>query len=164
MFLQRLARNTLINALKMYAVGGRKSKTVKDLIQNAERCVDSLRSTCFSEDERYSQLAEGLTEYWKLKQQMAHGSNPPWTQQILECASSFCVGSALCGAGAGGYAVIMSRGDYIDALADCVRSMNLQTSSSEHQLSIHSVTVDLDGLVCDVGLDTTIVPNMLLIN
>lgn len=121
---QRLAKNTLINALRRYSitpltVGG--ENTVQNLIRNAERGFSqlqiSLQSIHVAEENKTTRekeevlsliddaidgLAVTLSDYWRLKKEMASGSEPENIRRFLLYLQPIAQGMSLCGAGAGG--------------------------------------------------------------
>jgi hypothetical protein len=82
---------------------------------------------------------------------MAPGSDPPFIRDILGQLIEYCSGYSLCGAGAGGFAVVILKANIgVDKLHAKVAEINKKADS---KLSIHSVEVD------KFGLQTAIVDN-----
>jgi len=160
---QRLAKNTLINALRKCALMPAEdvttgNSTVSKLIQGALRGFDILKSVELSQppqdyDEVLDNLAAVLDEYWSLKKEMAAGSEPSYMKEILDSMRPLASGLSLCGAGAGGYAVvILKRSANRKELEECVEGINRSTAmmtegrADRDHLSVHSVVVDRIGI------------------
>lgn len=121
---QRLAKSCLLNALLMYSVsplsGGIHSCLSESAISMADviqAAVDSVSAGQEWSDSAchylIDQLGETLSKYWKLKRDMAAGSEPPFVSKLFHSLSgdetlpSICSGYGLCGAGGGGFAVVI---------------------------------------------------------
>lgn len=83
---------------------------------------------------------------------MAPGSNPPHTQHILEYLKPLCLGMSLCGAGAGGFAVLLcnpntTTADVENRVAELnVKLTEVADNGATSVLSVHSVAIDNSGL------------------
>jgi hypothetical protein len=85
---------------------------------------------------------------------MAPGSDPPHTHRILSLLKDLCCGLALCGAGAGGFAVLISRAyvskqDLLQRIEELNRLVSVVSDCVEDrsaELSLHEVCVDEEGL------------------
>lgn len=164
---QRLAKNTLINALRKCALipVADPHSTVTALLQGAEsgfRLLASQASSPGNCDDTVDSLAATLNEYWALKKEMAAGSEPAHIKTILDDLRPLSEAVSLCGAGAGGFAVvILKRTFFLKDLQECIERMNVRvvdgsgsggsgTSSnssllSDRKFSIHTVEVDSIG-------------------
>jgi hypothetical protein len=81
-----------------------------------------------------------------LKVEMAAGSEPPHIRALLDKLRPLSVGLSLCGAGAGGFAVIvLKRGLTRENLEEAVRTINAAELSAD-QLSVHTVAVSHEGI------------------
>lgn len=79
---------------------------------------------------------------------MAPGSDPTFIRDILGQLKEYCSGYSLCGAGAGGFAVVILKPKIgVDKLRAKVAEINIKADS---KLSIHSVEVDKFGLHTDI--------------
>lgn len=149
---QRLAKDTLINALRKYAllctsdgsraedsdaVTGPHDDLVQQLIANAEDGFAQLRSffaattttppsttptataTVVEQleavDAALDRLGDVLQRYWAHKIRMAPGSDPEHIRRVLQRLASLVTGLSLCGAGAGGFGVLVLRRDVSQA-------------------------------------------------
>jgi fucokinase len=92
--------------------------------------------------------------YWELKKAMASGSEPPYITALLQRLQKYCVGQSLCGAGGGGYAVLILRREYcVEDIKDAVRSLKGEAVFTNLVLSVHGGEVNVEGIslnVCDV--------------
>lgn len=167
---QRLARDTLIQALRRYSVilPTVENNMLAQLVQTAEEgCTLLLHHASSAEDKDMmldeiddiiDQLGSILSRYWQQKVIMAPGSDPPRIVSILQRLSSFCVGMSLCGAGAGGFGMLIldkSSSASLSAVREEVDKMNLYYTREEDyaiidedrsRLTLHAVEVDMDGL------------------
>ena len=89
-----------------------------------------------------------MTRYWGLKKRMAAGSEPVHIQRLFSLLSPHCVGLSLCGAGAGGYAVVILKDeDSVSNVAAVLDRINQSiVGEVDRLLSLHRVTVDAVGL------------------
>lgn len=134
------------------------SSTVQQLRANAEQGFRLLSDEEAGNEAKFQSLGSVLSEYWNLKIAMASGSNPPRTQRILNATSGLTAGQSLCGAGAGGFAVLMLADEGgIAKVAEVVQQLNQAANqdpdaaeTEKSQMSIHSVQVDNAGLACMV--------------
>ncbi len=79
--------------------------------------------------------------------EMAPGSEPPHIRIILDQLKPLCCGISLCGAGAGGFGVlILQRESNVSDLQSRVKKLN---EESDHFLTLHHVRVDTDGLAVE---------------
>ena len=135
----RLARNLLQDVLRRwYARLPEIVATTDALVENAERARDAFA--------RGDVLAVGacLREYWSHKKRMADGCEPPEIARIfgaLRDAGLLC-GEALCGAGGGGFVVLVSAEP--DAKADIVSVVSRMPEGGA--LKFFDVEMDTEGL------------------
>lgn len=156
---QRLAKNTLINALRTFSVTAStclelsQISTVRQLIENAETgyaLLGSLQNGDISDEEAFLRLGTVLSRYWKLKIDMAPGSDPPHIRQILSKIEPFTCGLSLCGAGAGGFGAVMLKNGVSELdLRKVIDEINQQDSfqKSSNKISLHPVSIDKQGLI-----------------
>lgn len=91
---------------------------------------------------------------------MAEGSEPQHISRLLALLRPHCVGLALCGAGAGGFLVIIRKRestaiDVRNALITYVEQQSPRNLAEDHSLTIvnptlHEARVDEEGLVLKV--------------
>jgi hypothetical protein len=79
---------------------------------------------------------------------MAAGSEPIHIQRLFSVLSPHCDGLSLCGAGAGGYAVVILKDDdSVGNVAAILDEINQSiVGEVDRMLSLHRVTVDAVGL------------------
>lgn len=153
---QRLAKNTLINALRKCSLmpvdsSGVGSSTVSRLIQGARKGFAMLQSSAqlndFQGDKVVDSLCRILNDYWALKKEMAAGSEPAYIKNIFRRIAPITEGVSLCGAGAGGYAVVILKGtSSLSELQSYVNDINSEIDASQDSLTIHKVRVDFSGI------------------
>ena len=90
-----------------------------------------------------------FVRYWELKKEMASGSEPPHIKTVLHQFRDLCSGVSLCGAGAGGFAVLVLRQDVSrEFLQQTVDAANRAASGRDWgKLTLHSVKIDPVGIV-----------------
>lgn len=154
--IQRLAKDTLINALYECsltladACGGSSSSVVRTLAMEAEEAFTALQQTCCSNDpqrveEGIDQMSLVLNSYWSLKKRLARGSEPEYVRKIRMMLTPVCSGISLCGAGAGGFMiVILKRDESFTSLEEVLGGIDPSLGISKHY-----VTVDSDGIVVE---------------
>ena len=129
---QRLAKNTLLNALQTYALTPQ--GTIYDthlnitelLSEEANKAAATLQSSSrpvsdadsdndglddagsseapeVSPTDLVAYIGRVLSSYWVLKQSMAPGCEPPHITRLMRCLNPYCTGLSLCGAGSGGF-------------------------------------------------------------
>ena len=154
---QRLAKDTLINALRktsmtpvdlMSHVDTNVVSVVKRLTNSAEAAYKkiqeySLSASESSADEAMDYISGILQEYWSLKKQMAAGSEPSCIRDLFTYLSPLCSGWSLCGAGAGGFAIIIIKRD---TSFNDVRLRLEEYNSEMEDLSLHEVSLDSMGV------------------
>lgn len=102
---------------------------------------------------------------------MASGSEPHNLRVILDHVRGLCQGVSLCGAGAGGFAVLIVQRDVSRRhLQQCVDQLNMSlgrgggeqrglespvTAKDDGLLTLHGVTVDLAGITTTQRDDST---------
>ena len=164
---QRLAKNTLINALHKHALtptSGIPGSSIADLLaRHAELAAKELAQQhhhCVSEtsaitdvdiDAAVDRLGHVLSHYWLLKRAMAEGCEPPYISRLMHHLSGLCVGLSLCGAGAGGFLVAILKADvdrnsFQRALSSYIKTEETFFESQKMKLSIHQVMVDKEGI------------------
>lgn len=83
------------------------------------------------------------SRYWQLKKEMADGSEPTNIRQILHHFSDITCGMSLCGAGAGGFAVLILKAD--KSKEDLFQRIKTWNSKSNDKLCWYSTSVDFTG-------------------
>lgn len=96
-----------------------------------------------------------LCRYWELKKEMAAGSEPPHIARMFTKLRSLCTGQSLCGAGAGGFAVVVLRRDCTVAeLRACIDRINDEmpsdSGSGKELMSVHGVVLDCAGIRSEI--------------
>jgi galactokinase/mevalonate kinase-like predicted kinase len=86
-----------------------------------------------------------VSRYWELKIEMAPGSNPPHIAHLLSTLHNSCQAQALCGAGAGGFAVLVEATGH--SLSDQIYRLIKDQGSGSPELSLHRMKVDEEGLI-----------------
>jgi hypothetical protein len=77
---------------------------------------------------------------------LAPSSNPPQLHNLVEELKPLSAGVGVCGAGAGGYIVIiLKRNISYYGLMDKIISLNQKKNATEH-LSLHRINMDYEGL------------------
>ncbi len=177
----RLAKNTLINALRAFSLTPlyAQDSTVASLVEETKQAVIDIRTyltTLVKDNDEalddqtialvgnkiIATLATTLNRYWSLKKSMAKGSEPPYITTILERLKPVSLGCSLAGAGAGGFiVVIMKEGVQRKDVQQLVRKLNESDTddssrgSMEGGLSVHECSIDLNGMAvhCDMHED-----------
>lgn len=156
---QRLAKNVLVNALRRSALTPAVSdSTTFRLATEAEQCFSSLlaahknnaiASGISNADEIVDTLCDTLNSYWSLKKEMAAGTEPDHIARLLDVIRPLSRGMSLCGAGGGGYAVvILKRGHSHSAgRMELESKLHLISHARGESVSVHAVKVDRDGVV-----------------
>ena len=154
---QRLAKDTLINALRKTSMtpvdmschlDDDVISTVKRLTNSAEVAYENIRQYSNSlskliSEEAIDDLSKTLNEYWSLKKQMAAGSEPSHIRELFAYLSPLCSGWSLCGAGAGGFAIIIAkRGTNLEDIRGKLEDYMV----NEENLSMHEVKIDSTGI------------------
>mmetsp|Transcript_9953 Transcript_9953/g.15009 ORF Transcript_9953/g.15009 Transcript_9953/m.15009 type:complete len:1065 (-) Transcript_9953:76-3270(-) len=167
---QRLARNTLINALSTHAVFplvnmktsvfNNMSGVVPNLINTAENIDKLMRRYIINYDNSVEEadhvidlLAAALNSYWAQKKDIASGSETPYMSLILREVSRVCCGVSACGAGAGGFIACILAPEYGKSCMEKVID-DLNASSSHCVLTVHDVRVNnhgVDGSTIDLA-------------
>lgn len=145
----RLAKNILQQCLQRWSDRTDDiCATVSSLVTTANAAAEALNVGDLDK------LGCHLKEYWKQKKVMAgshSGVEPPLVARILEklYAKELIRAGSLCGAGGGGFLVILSK----DGVTEEVMIQELlQTDVDTSEISWHKVALDSDGLVsCCLG-------------
>jgi len=153
-----LAKNILISALRNFSLTSYPKEkceiyssynTVSSLVRGAEQGCLLLSnhysgSDSNSDDDCIDLLATILDNYFKLKVEMASGTETEHTRNILRFVRPICSGMSLCGAGAGGFAVVILKSTCTKD--DLIKAVNEFNTINHILLTVHSVTVDNDGI------------------
>jgi fucokinase len=155
----RLAKNILQNVLRRWA---RRTpeivRTVEALVRDANRVVsqalvDGVGNNLDGEDDRLQLLAECLNNYWSQKKIMAgndSGVDPPVVKFVLSelMKRKEIVAGSLCGAGGGGFMVLLAaKGrSMADIQSTCDQEL-VPLNSEVSKFTWHNCEVSLEGLV-----------------
>ena len=163
---QRLAKDTLINALRESSLSqsgvcrhSNSSTVLSKLSLEAEAAFVALQASSGSEDAdeintAIDVLSETLNSYWSLKKKIAPGSEPQYIRQMRIYLAPLCSGISLCGAGAGGFMIlILKRG--VEMGKFDARLLGLSPSL---QISKHSICIDTDGIVVEKKMHSSSLP------
>ena len=126
--------------------------TVDGLVEGASEALDCIKAGDFD------RLGSVMNQYWQYKIAMAgkdSGVEPPSVHSVLELLSSSgdIVGGTLCGAGGGGFLVMLaSKGKTsIDIEATVTNSISNGNNTGFDSFSWHTCSVSEDGLVVTVN-------------
>jgi galactokinase/mevalonate kinase-like predicted kinase len=165
----RLAKNILQNVLRRWA---RRTpeivRTVEALVRDANRVVSQAlvdSNNGADQEDKLQLLAECLNNYWSQKKVMAgddSGVDPPVVKFALSelMDRKEIVAGSLCGAGGGGFMVLLAaKGrSMADIQATCDKEL-VSLNSEVSKFTWHSCEVSLEGLVTttleSASLDTT---------
>eukprot|EP00095_Tigriopus_kingsejongensis_P004385 maker-scaffold1072_size64607-snap-gene-0.16 protein:Tk04385 transcript:maker-scaffold1072_size64607-snap-gene-0.16-mRNA-1 annotation:"l-fucose kinase-like" len=100
----RLAKNLLETVVRAWY-------SKKDAIYEAigENHLLAGRMWSAIRNESITNIGAHLNRYWELKKTLAEGSEPDSIVPILKATRPLCVGQSLCGAGGGGFLVLITR-------------------------------------------------------
>jgi hypothetical protein len=117
-------------------------------------------------DDAVDLVAGALGSYWRLKKDMAAGTEPPHIQRLFASLAPCAQAVSLCGAGGGGFAVVVVKREFVpwtDAdvgeeggrggRGGAVKTLQRLVKEGEG-MTVHSVSVDSTGLssrVLDAG-------------
>jgi len=143
----RLAKNILRNVLRRWAC--RSSDivaTVRELVSEASNAID------YATKGDLNGLGACMSKYWVLKKTMAgesSGVEPDNINQVLQLLTSSkkIAGGTLCGAGGGGFLVLMATEG--TSRADMESAVKVSEGGNE-DFKWHNCTVAEDGLLIDV--------------
>ena len=79
---------------------------------------------------------------------MASGSEPNFIQRFFLSLEKYCNGLSLCGAGGGGYGILILKKEYsILDIRNIVKQYNdeINTNNNEKSFSIQNIEIDMDG-------------------
>eukprot|EP01035_Chromulina_nebulosa_P018190 gene18190-23851_t len=142
---QRLAKNTLINALRRYSTISSDDNIINQLkvgaLNGAKILTNSIK---IDANEIVDHIADTLNDYWRLKKLIAEGSEPSHISKFLSHLQPICKGQSLCGAGGGGFAVVIlhNRYNYSDLCKFVDEARNIIAD-----VTLHRVTIDNDGII-----------------
>jgi len=148
----RLAKNILSNVLRRWARRSEEIRTTVDgLVKGATEAIESIQA------QDLDRLGRVMSQYWQYKIAMAgedSGVEPSSVHSVLELLSSSrdIVGGTLCGAGGGGFLVMLaSKGRTSEDIeATVTNSMNNGNNMGFDSFSWHKCTVSNDGMVVNV--------------
>jgi len=139
----RLAKTLLQTVLRRWHA--RSAKTVETcaaLVANAHAAADALRRG------DVAGVGGCLDAYWQHKRAFAEGAEPPFVRQILKALRPLIHGAALCGAGGGGFLVLVTQeADAVDALRKALVDFAAEHDPSlANGITFHRATMDHQGL------------------
>ncbi len=89
-----------------------------------------------------------LDRYWALKKAMAEGSEPLHVTRLLELLRPLACGLSLCGAGGGGFLVMVLRRDAsLEQVSEALRVHRAREPDEQGEATLHRVSIDMEGLV-----------------
>jgi fucokinase len=100
----RLAKNLLQSVVANWNSG---DVRIKQNIVNLVRTADAMTNAIT--DRNIPKIGGLLTEYWEQKKIMAPEAEPPHVTRIFSLIKQFIWGHSLCGAGGGGFAVVITK-------------------------------------------------------
>lgn len=120
------------------------------LTQGGEEEEEEERKTV---DDAVDLIAAALSDYWQLKKDMAAGTEPPHIERLLASLTPFSSATSLCGAGGGGFGVVMVKRELVpwtveeggEGGEEEGLTAMLQRLAGEG-MTAHSVSVDAVGL------------------
>eukprot|EP00986_Skeletonema_menzelii_P014576 scaffold9781_cov80-Skeletonema_menzelii.AAC.3 len=147
----RLAKNILRNVLRRWA---RRSSdivaTIRELVSEASNAID------YATKGDLDGLGACMSKYWALKKTMAgesSGVEPEIISRVLQLLTSSkkIAGGTLCGAGGGGYLVLMATDGISRAhIESALRADGDGADNEDINFKWHRCTVAEDGLLIDV--------------
>jgi fucokinase len=140
----RLARNLLQNVVRRwYARLPEIVETINNLTKTAIDAANAI------EKEDLIEVGENLSKYWSQKKCMAEGCEPEFVSQMIECFRKSILGASLCGAGGGGFLVVLTKKpNDIKNLQEQLRSLELNIPG----IKFHKVQIDTSGLTVDTAI------------
>ena len=134
---KRLANNILQNVIKRYL--GREPELLRIIERLKQGALDAKLAL---ETNDITAFAEHLSEYWELKKAIAPSSTNQEVEAILERVRPFTSGYSLCGAGGGGFMLLIAR----DAEATHSIRRELQQNSPNAHARFFHFAIDTQGL------------------
>ncbi|GIY96948.1 l-fucose kinase [Caerostris extrusa] len=133
----RLAKNLLQNVIRnWYAREETVVQCFKNLILNSFAMKEALLNGNFID------IGKLMDKYWEQKKILAPGCEPASVKEIMDIIKPLCYGQLLVGAGGGGFMCILTK----EVNAKAAIDIALQKHKEYQKLSIHMVTVDMEGL------------------
>ncbi|GFV68206.1 l-fucose kinase [Trichonephila clavipes] len=133
----RLAKNLLQNVIRnWYAREENVVRCFKNLILFSYEMKRALIEGDFEE------IGKLMNVYWEQKKILAPGCEPASVKEIMDITRPLCHGQLLVGAGGGGFMCILTK----EVNAKGVIESALQMHERHQKISIHSVTVHMEGL------------------
>lgn len=138
----RLAKNLLQNVIRnWYARESQIVQCFQELFDHSMKMASALVSGDLS------RIGEELNIYWDLKKILAPGCDPLIVQQLMDILRPEVWGQLLLGAGGGGFMCVLSKTPKAtQKIATLIKQANLSET-----VSVHSVEIDLDGMVVYSG-------------
>jgi fucokinase len=167
--LQRLAKNTLLNALRRHshfpydvipqgtcASGTHHSRygsIVMNLISTALGLSAALSTARGKEggavvDAMVDEVADHLNTYWEQKKDLAIGSETSQMTKLFAHLKSMCCGLSACGAGAGGFLVLILKSEETgpeskQKVEILCREFSMEEGNNT-RLSVHQISVEVE--------------------
>jgi galactokinase/mevalonate kinase-like predicted kinase len=150
----RLAKNLLKQVLYRWSKQTSEIlETINGLVDGAKKCRDAMKSGDLNE------TANCLTQYWMLKKVMAgpsSGAEPEIVTNVIEALNKrhLIRGSSLCGAGGGGFMVLIAApGVSMSELQSAVHNDLCCDRDTVASFTWHSCSVCAEGLSVDKVID-----------
>uniref|UniRef100_A0A7S3K7D6 GHMP kinase N-terminal domain-containing protein n=1 Tax=Aureoumbra lagunensis TaxID=44058 RepID=A0A7S3K7D6_9STRA len=141
----RLAKNLLMSVIRRWHS---RSPVVVAAFEALPKNARAAADACLSSSAK--ELGQVLDDYWHLKKQVTGGSSsvePVRVRQIIDTLRPLIHGASLCGAGGGGFLLIVTKEP--DAIGACEEALSLSHFST---CDIHVSTVEFDHTGIDVFL------------
>ena len=133
----RLARNLLQDVIRRWhARLPAMVSLADDLTRNARR----MREAIMQGD--LEAIGTCLSTYWDQKKRMTEGAEPSHVAQLIHDLQPHVFGVSMCGAGGGGFMVLLTRAPHAQADIQSV----LDTHQGTHEYTIHALGIDRRGL------------------
>ncbi|XP_056137795.1 L-fucose kinase [Lampris incognitus] len=135
----RLARNLLQDVVRSwYSRLPAIVQNAQQLVANAEECAQACAEGSLS------RLGACLDRSWQQKKLMAPGCEPAAVRIMMEALRPLALGQSLAGAGGGGFLYLLTR----QPGQGHVVLQVLNNTPGLGDFSVHSVELDMDGIVC----------------
>ncbi len=141
----RLAKNLLMRVLRRWAL---REPGVTDTVALLRGCAVECAAAIRARDAE--RVGRCLEHYWTLKCRMAPDAEPERVTLLRQVLRPFVHGSALAGAGGGGYLVAVAKGPL--SLPAVRRALDNDARTMGMRWSTHAVTIDRKGL--EISFDT----------
>lgn len=139
----RLAKNLLQTVIRNWYA--RDSKVVVCFRDLLSKCQTEAKEAFLKRD--LCQIGTAMNEYWSLKKVLASGCEPLFVQQIMDLLKPHVYGQLLLGAGGGGFLCALTREPDRQVFFQDL----LSSTKGMQRVTVHTVTVDQDGLSMTVA-------------